>query len=363
MCLHPQAVPPIPETTACIARAAPPKGNLYMQMRDELGVFWQDQDFAELYPSRGQAAQAPWRLVLVTIMQYIEGLRDRQTANAVRARIDWKYALSLELTDVGFDHSVLSEFRDRILEGQVEMQLLNRMLERFQDLGLLKSRGKQRTDSTHVLAAIRVMTRLEFLGETLRYALNALAEVVPSWLQDRVPPEWYDRYGKRFEDARLPTKSQERDALACQIGADGFYLLDAIYADSHCDQLRQIEAVETLRQVWLQQFYPLTDTVELRSAKDSAHGATRIRSPYDLEARRSSKYKMSWTGYRVHLTETCDEELPRLITHVETVKATTQDQLTTPVIHQALALKQLLPEQHIVDQGYMSAQRLVASST
>lgn len=211
MCLHPQAVPPIPETTACIARAAFPKGNLYMKMRDELGVFWQDEDFARLYPTRGQTAVAPWRLALVTIMQYIEGLSDRHTANAVRARIDWKYALSLELTDTGFDFSVLSEFRDRLLDSRVENQLFNKMLERFQDLDLLRSRGKQRTDSTHVLAAIRVMTRLEFLGETLRYALNALAEAVPSWLQAHVPEDWYDRYGKRFEDARLPTKPKERD--------------------------------------------------------------------------------------------------------------------------------------------------------
>ena len=138
MCLHPQAVPPIPETTACIARAAFPKGNIYMKMRDELGVFWQDQDFARLYPSRGQSAVAPWRLALVTIMQYIEGLSDRQAANAVRARIDWKYALSLELTDTGFDFSVLSEFRDRLLDGRAENQLFNKMLERFQDLDLLR---------------------------------------------------------------------------------------------------------------------------------------------------------------------------------------------------------------------------------
>ena len=361
MCLHPQAVPPIPETTACIARAAFPKGNIYMKMRDELGVFWQDQDFARLYPSRGQSAVAPWRLALVTIMQYIEGLSDRQAANAVRARIDWKYALSLELTDTGFDFSILSEFRDRLLDGRAENQLFNKMLERFQELDLLRGRGKQRTDSTHVLSAIRVMTRLEFLGETLRYALNALAEAVPSWLQAHVPQDWYDCYGKRFEDARLPTKPKERDAFACQIGADGFYLLDVIYADPQCEQLRQIEAVEILRQIWLQQFYAPNETVQLRSAKDSAPAAIRIRSPYDLEARRSAKRTMNWTGYRVHLTETCDEERPHLITHVETVKATTQDQLTTPVIHQALAFKELLPDQHMVDQGYTSAQILVDS--
>ncbi len=103
MSLHPQAIPPIPEETARVAHAVLPEGNTYMQMRDELGTLYQDQDFADLFPTRGQAAEAPCRLALITIMQYAEGLTDRQAADAVHTRIDWKYALSLELTDPGFD--------------------------------------------------------------------------------------------------------------------------------------------------------------------------------------------------------------------------------------------------------------------
>jgi transposase len=196
MCLHPQTIPLVPETTACIAHKAFPKGNLYLRMRDELGVFFQDQDFSALYPKRGKACEAPWRLALVTIMQYIEGLTDRQAADAVRARIDWKYVLSLELTDEGFNYSVLSEFRDRLLAGQAEEKLLNSMLLKFNEKGLVRARGLQHTDSTHVLAAIRGMTRVEFLGETLRYALNAVAESAPNWIKSTVPVDWYDRYGK-----------------------------------------------------------------------------------------------------------------------------------------------------------------------
>src|SRR4051794_12869355 len=110
MCLHPEEIPPIPDETVRVAKAAFPKGNIYMRLRDELGILFQDEDFACIYPLKGQSAQAPWRLAMVLIMQFLENLSDRQAASSVRARIDWKYALSLELTDSGFDFSILSEF-------------------------------------------------------------------------------------------------------------------------------------------------------------------------------------------------------------------------------------------------------------
>ena len=116
-------------------------------------------------------------------MQFRENLADRQAAEAVRARIDWKYLLGLELTDPGFDFSVLSEFRDRLLAGNAEELLFDKLLERCRTMGLVKARGQQRTDSTHVLAAIRVINRLELVAETLRAALNELATVAPDWLQ------------------------------------------------------------------------------------------------------------------------------------------------------------------------------------
>src|SRR5690242_14737954 len=103
MSLHPQAIPPVPEETARVAHAVFTKGNVYLKLRDELGTIYHDQDFADLFPSRGQPAEAPWRLALVTVIQYAEGLTDRQAADAVRRCIDVKYALSLDLTDLGFD--------------------------------------------------------------------------------------------------------------------------------------------------------------------------------------------------------------------------------------------------------------------
>lgn len=154
MSLHPESIAVIPEETTRIARAAFPKGNLYMKMRDELGTFYKDEDFTDLFPTRGQPAYSPWRLALITVMQFAEGLSDRQAAEAVRARIDWKYALSLELEDAGFDFSILSEFRGRLLENKQESVLLEKMLERFKEKSLLKARSKQRTDSTHILANV-----------------------------------------------------------------------------------------------------------------------------------------------------------------------------------------------------------------
>jgi len=145
-------------------------------------------------------------------MQFRENLADRQAAEAVRARIDWKYLLSLELTDPGFDFSVLSEFRDRLLAGSAEELLLEKLLERCRALHLLKARGQQRTDSTHVLAAIRVLNRLELVAETLRAALNAVATLAPTWLQALTPLAWYERYSRRIEESRLPQGQAEREA-------------------------------------------------------------------------------------------------------------------------------------------------------
>jgi transposase len=200
MSLQAVVVPPIPAETLRVAQAIFCKGNLYMQMRDELGGFYQDRQFAALYAAQGQPAIAPWRLALVTVMQFIEDLSDRQAAEAVRSRIDWKYALSLELEDPGFDYSVLSEFRQRLVDAQAEQTLLEAMLQCFQAKGLLKARGKQRTDSTHVLASVRAMSRLEHLGETLRATLNDLATVAANWVSQHIPVEWYDRYGTRCEE-------------------------------------------------------------------------------------------------------------------------------------------------------------------
>lgn len=365
MTLHPQLVQPIPKLTKEIAKQAFPKDNLYMMMRDRLGTFYTDWDFADLFPTQGQPATCPWRLALITVMQFVEGLTDRQAVNAVASRIDWKYALSLKLTDKGFNFSVLSEFRTRLIEGGAERQIFDLMLSRFQEAELLKAPYSQRTDSTHVLAKIRDLSRLESLGETLRSALNSIAVVAPQWLPEIVPESWFKRYVRKFEESRLPMTETKRTELAATIGADGFYLLDILWSSEELSWLRQINAVEILRQVWLQQYYAPQPNreIRLRTASDSPPGAIRIRSPYDLDARLGTKNSKTWTGYKVHLSETCDEDAPHLITSAETTRATMTDREVLSEIHQELAQQDLLPSEHLVDAGYMNGELMVNSQT
>lgn len=360
MSLPPQTDSTIPEETARIAQAAFPKGNVYLKLRDEMGPLYTDGQFAGLFAERGRPAEAPGRLALVTVFQFMEGLTDRQAAEAVRSRIDWKYALALDLTDAGFDFSILSDFRARLIEGEAEQQLLDNLLVRFKARGWLKARGRQRTDSTHVLAAIRDLNRLECVGETLRHALNCLAEVAPEWVRAHVPAAWYERYTARFEQYRLPKSKQDRQAMALRIGHDGYQLLTAVYAPDAPSELRQ-PAVDILRQVWIQNYYWQDDQLHWRAEGNLPPGARLIQSPYDPEARYSRKRETEWKGYKVHLTETCDDDQPHLITHVETTPATTPDSALPDTVHTALADKDLLPREHLLDAGYVDAGQIVTS--
>ena len=361
MSLQPQDIAPVPEETQRIARAAFPKGNIYVRMRDEIGTIFDDPMFAPLFPARGQPAESPWRLALITVMQFVEGLSDRQAADAVRSRIDWKYALSLELTDPGGDASVLSEFRARLVEDASGPALLEAMLSRFKERGLLKARGQQRTDSTHILAAIRTLNRLESIGETLRAALNCLATVAPDWLSGLVAPDWFERYATRIEEYRLPKGEVARTALGERIGADGHVLLAAVYEPSAPTWLRELPAIQALRLAWVYQFFVEDDVVRWRKAADLPPAGTRFDSPYDIDARYGNKRSTTWTGYKVHVTETCDADAPHLIVHVETTPAPVTDSDMTAPIHQALADKGLAPSTHLADAGYVDAELLVAS--
>ncbi|MHC4537447.1 MAG: transposase, partial [Planctomycetota bacterium] len=312
MSLKPRAEGPIPQPTIQVAKAAFPKGNTYMKMRDEMGVFFEDEQFSDLFSSRGQPALSPWRLALVTIMQYAENLTDRQAADAVRARIDWKYALSLELTDPGFDYSVLSEFRSRLIEGEVEHLLLDEMLKHFKDKGLLKAKGKQRTDSTHILAAIKTLNRLELVAETMVHTLNVLATVAPEWLKGWVEEEWFNRYDRRLDEYHLPQDKKERTFFAETIGGDGYLLLNMIYSESELEWLSSIPAVETMRQIWLQQYYLDEGVVNWRTKGNIPPPAVMISSPHDAKSNArlrlsvdvrfcSNKPGKTWEGYKVHL--------------------------------------------------------------
>jgi transposase len=362
MSLHLEPIGEIPGETARVARAAFPKGTVAMRLRDEFSGLYQNEDFRNLYPTRGQPALPAWRLALVTVFQFLEHLSDRQAADAVRGRIDWKYALGLDLTDSGFHFSVLTEFRARLIAGGAEHRLLDTMLERFKARGLVRARGKQRTDSTYVLAAVHDLHLLELVTETLRAALDDLAAVVPNWLRGVAQPVWFERYGRRVEDYRLPKRQEERQAFALAVGADGFLLLDALDAPGAPAAACEVPMVQTLRDVWRVHYAREGEgPPRWRAGTELPPVGERLQSPYDPEAHYSTKRRVEWSGYKVHVTETCEADAAHLVTHVMTCPAMQQDMTSTAEIHERLAAKGLLPSEHFVDSAYIDAALLVGS--
>jgi Transposase DDE domain len=227
-------------------------------------------------------------------------------------------------------------------------------------------------DSTHVLAAIRVLSRLELVAETLRAALNDLATVAPDWLQALAPREWYERYGKRIEDSRLPRAKAARAAYAQAVGEDGFHVLEAVDAPEAPEAVRTLPSIATLRRTWQRHYERPEPTstatrkrpgprVRFKANRDVPGAAEGIESPYDPDARYRHKRDTQWTGYLVHVSETCEPTAPHLMTHVHTTAATVHEAQCTAPIQRALVQKDLAPAEHLVDAADISAALLVQS--
>jgi transposase len=359
-----------------VARAAFRKGgSLPMRVRDELGCWYEDGDFAGLFRVRGRPGTSPAQLAMVTVLQFTENLTDRQAADAARGRVDWKYCLGLDLADEGFEFTVLHGFRERLLGGGAERLLFDRLLDALRERGLVKAGGRQRTDSTHVLGRIRDLNRLELAGETVRAALEALAAAAPGWLATVIDASWQQVYGQRVDGARLPEGAAARGELAAQYGRDGYYLLEQATGPGAPGWLRDLPAVQALRLVWIQQYYR-DDEGKVTRREEREHGfppgRDRISSPYDLDARYSEKRGTAWTGYKAHLTETVSDpagddpvtgrpELPNLVTDVQTTRAAVADAAVTALVQDSLAAAGLLPGEHAADSGYASAELLLSS--
>jgi hypothetical protein len=275
----------------------------------------------------------------------------------------WKYALGLELCDPGFDASVLTEFRARLIaDGQTE-RLLTLMLACLRERGLLGKGGRQRTDATHVHMAVRDLHRLEQVIETLRAALEALAVVAPAWLGGLVSRDWARRYGQRGDDWRLPKSEHARIDQAIQVGRDGYLLLEAVYAPDAPMGLAGVEAVQVLRATWIQQFHRGGGQLRWRDKHSGLPpGKLLILNPYDPDARPGIKRGRNWRGYKAHFTETCEPDRPHLITHVATTDASTSDLDTVQGRHRDLAASDLLPDTHLVDAGYVSVGQILAAA-
>ena len=376
MSMQPRPWPEVPAGTARVARKAFRKGTLAMRARDELGAWYDDAQFGGAYGVRGAPGISPAQLAMVTVLQFTENLTGRQAADAVRGRLDWKYCLGLALDDGGFDFSVLSEFRSRLVAAGLGGTILDVLLGRLKEAGLVRPGGRQRTDSTHVLGRIRDLNRLELAGESVRAALEALAAAAPGWLAGVIDEGWQRMYGQRVDGMRLPGSEAKRKELAVRYGRDGYRLLEAVRAPEAPAWLRELPAVETLRQVWVQQYYRVAgedgEKVMRREAGLTGQGLppgrSRIVSPYDTGARYSEKRGRPWRGYKAHLTETCHEpagdgsrQAPNLITNVATTEASGSDAAMTEPVHDMLTARGLAPAEHAADSGYASGDLLVAA--
>jgi transposase len=368
---------------------------LAVLIRDRLGEWLGDEDFAAAFGIRGRPGWAPSRLALVTVLQRAENLTDRQAAEAVRTRIDWQYLLGLPLDDPGFDHTVLAEFRAKVAAAGLERVALDALLERLAAEGLVKAGGKQRTDSTHVVAAVAALNRLELAGESVRAAVEALAAAHPDWLAQRIcVPDWASRYGTPMTSWRPPASQAKRDELAVAYARDGYALLEAVYDNSSPGWLRELPAVDVLRRVLLQNYTRAItggkEVIKRREKEPEGDGLppghARIASPYDTDARWGVKRDTFWLGYKLHVTETCDDEpacgcpgdgpagrrghgkdcaapaFPNLITHVATTDATVTDNQVTGLIHDDLAERNLTPGRQYLDSGYLSAEAVVQAA-
>jgi transposase len=349
--VRPRCAVQVPSLTAQVARASNPGGTTAMWVKDRLNGLWGDENFLDWYPRDGRPGLSPAQLATVCVLQFLLDLSDRQAAEAVRCRIDFTYALALELDDPGFHHSVLADFRDRLAQGDRADRLLDLALARLKEAGLVRERGTQRPDSTHVLAAVRDLTRLELITEAVRAALEEIASSAPQLLVGLVDEQWGRRYGRPVRLGRNPTKPKTRITNA---GDDALQLLEHLHAHQtgHAFGPR----VQTLRQIVVQNYY--RDAAgRLRWRTEDEGGlptsSRAIVSPYDPTARYARRGQTTrWTGFLAHLTETCSSEGARVITDVATTAATTSDALALPGIHTRLKHRGLLPAEHLVDGGY-----------
>ncbi|MDH6115630.1 transposase [Kitasatospora sp. MAP12-15] len=354
MSMRPRPGAEVPALTARMARASNPGGTTAMWVRDHLDGLWSDEDFADWYPRDGRPGLSPAQLATVSVLQFLLGLCDRDAAEAVRCRIDFKYALGLDLDDPGFHHSVLTDFRDRLLEDGRADRLLDLALARLKDAGLIRERTTQRTDSTHVLAAVRNLTRLELVTEAMRAALEELARTAGHALADLVEEDWGRRYGRPVRLGKNPTRPKTRINTT---GADARRLIEHL-ARNHPGLLEGPQT-RTLRQILVQNYYwDTAGRLRWRDDDDDSGlppSAHRIVSPYDPTARYARRGQVTrWTGFLAHVTETCSNDGVNVITDVATMPATSADTEVLPGIHTRLDHRGLRPDHHLVDGGYTS---------
>jgi transposase len=347
----------IPADTAQVGRAILTEDDPYRLVGDGVNDFLSLRDFIGLYSALGRGAICPIILALVTVFQFLENIPDRGAARLVVTRIDWKYALHLPLAWLGFNYSDLCNFRKRLLEHKAERLIFEKVLAWVRSLGFVKKYGKQRSDSSHILGYVERLSRLEMVWETLRVALRAIETVAPEWYQEVIPAAFHAAYVERQSDWRL--SQEELPAAMQKAGSDGFWLLDHFNVHTP-ESILALPEVEMLRGVWEQQF-ERQDKVTVR--QPPFKGKEIMQSPHDPEARWAKKRGKDWVGYKLQVTETAEEgEAVQFITDIDVVAANADDSEAVDAIQTRLIERDLKPDEHYVDKGYVSGANLAHSA-
>lgn len=358
MCLKVRPPWPMPPETAAVGKAILKEDSPYRLIGERLFEGCRENDYADLYSMEGKPGISPVILAFVTVFQFMERLPDRQAAESVRMRMDWKYALHLPLAYEGFDYSVLSEFRDRLLAHQAEGRVFEQLVQEFRSMGLVKERGKQRTDSIAMLMKVRHLSRLELVVETLRLAVGAILKVDRAWAEALIPPSWEERYSERFV---LQRHTQEEWAEHDQhVGSDGEWLIARLTGEGAPAEIKNLAEVQVLKTVWAQQFREVQGKMVYQELK-KYDGHTQIQTPHDPQARYSRKRIQEWIGGKVQVTETDDEGYPHLITDIAGTCSSQTDYESLAEIQARLKERHCLPKEQYVDSGYMSGPNLAVS--
>jgi transposase len=359
MCLKARQPWPMPPETAAIGEALLTDDSPYRLVGDQLFVQLSDAEFADLYSAEGKPGISPVILAFVTVFQFMEKLPDRQAAEAIRMRLDWKYALHLPLTYAGFDYSVLSEFRDRLLAHEAEGRVFEKLVSEFRVLGLIKERGRQRTDSIAMLTHVRHLSRLELVVETLRVAVGAILKAERAWGEKVIPPSWEARYGERFVMQRhTPDEWAAHDQ---QVGSDGQWLIGRLEGAEAPAVIQTLPEVQVLKTVWVQQFRETAGKVAYQVGS-TYDGHTQIQTPHDPDARYSKKRTQEWIGGKVQVTETDEADAPHLITDIAGTCSSHTDYEALPAIQARLQERHCLPAQQYADGAYLSGPNLAHSA-
>lgn len=351
-CLSPE----IPEEIRIWGESQLALDNAYRSLGDQLCSFIPEEELTSMYAPGGRSSINPSLLSFVTIFQYLEDIPERVAALWVKTRLDWKYALHLPLDDGGFHYADLCNFRKRLLAHGKESLIFEEVLQKIESLGFLKKRGYQRPDSTHVLAVVRQLSRLENLSEGLRMALKAVEQADMAFYEAKLPALYRAHWSKPLSDYQMT--EDERKAALVRVGQDIHWLLG--FLKTNRESFLRFPELEVLQALFSQHFTLQAQAVALK--KEAAPGKEKIQSPHDLEARYATKRGKGWTGYKVHITETANEKGEvNFVTEITTTNAWERDSETLPQIQENLAERSLTPEEQFVDKGYTTGDNLASS--